>query len=455
MEFISIRAAVSKLERVFKARFSFYQKDDTVIIRSRSHQIPETVSKAIDSVHHLTDMPFVRPTPLVLKPAPFPSSGTATPALIKKYYGITSQTVDTKASSQAIYAAIGQSFDPSDLKTWDSTYSLPHSGIQQVIGPNSPSSCSSNPNNCAEASLDVQQITTMAQGTNTTFWAVPSTVSDIFLYWIQQVAANSKPPLVHSMSYGSLAPEDSKVDMKRFNTEACKLGLRGLTIFVASGDDGVANFEARSNPSACGFTPSFPATSPYITAVGATQGPESGAPEVACSSATGGLITTGGGFSDYFSQPSWQSAAVKHYLSTAPNLPPSGQFNAQGRGYPDVAFLGHNFDIIVGGSTYEGSGTSASSPNFAGMMTLINGRRIKAGKQPIGFLNKILYETVAVKHPEVFHDITSGENNCAAGQVGSETCCPYGFNASRSGWDPLTGWGSVKFEAFAKVLGDL
>jgi tripeptidyl-peptidase-1 len=452
MEWIDIRASIAKLEQGFGASFNFYEAGETVILRSKHYSIPETILQHIDSVHHLTDLPRLNyPDPLFIT---YPSSGTATPAIIKKYYGITSQTVETKDASQAIYAAIGQSFSSSDLHAWDTKWNLPFSGIQQVIGPNDPSSCSSNPNNCVEASLDVQQITTMAQATNTTFWAVPDSISDIFLYWIQQVASNSKPPLVHSISYGSLGPENPKNDMKRFNTEACKLGLRGLTICVASGDDGVANFEARNNPSECGFTPSYPATSPYLTAVGATQGPESDAKEIACSSATGGLITTGGGFSDYFPQPSWQSVAVKHYLANAPNLPPSGQFNAQGRAYPDMAFMGHNFDIVVGGATYEGSGTSASSPNFAGMLTLINGRRMKAGKQPIGFLNQLLYTKVATQHPEVFHDITVGENNCCAGQIGSQTCCQYGFNAT-SGWDPLTGWGSVKFEAFAKVLVDM
>lgn len=78
--------------------------------------------------------------------------------------------------------------------------------------------------------------------------------------------------------------------MTRFNLEVCKMGLRGLTVVVASGDDGVANYgkfissenylihfiAARNNQSACGFTPSYPATSPYVLAVGATMGPESG-----------------------------------------------------------------------------------------------------------------------------------------------------------------------------------
>ena len=42
-----------------------------------------------------------------------------------------------------------------------------------------------------------------------------------------------------------------------------------------------------------GYFPSFPATSPYVTAVGATMGPESGMSEIACQAQLGGVITTG------------------------------------------------------------------------------------------------------------------------------------------------------------------
>ena len=48
-----------------------------------------------------------------------------------------------------------------------------------------------------------------------------------------------------------------------------------------------------------GYFPSFPATSPWVTAVGATMGPNTGGPEVACQSQLGGVITTGGGFSTF------------------------------------------------------------------------------------------------------------------------------------------------------------
>jgi len=299
----------------------------------------------------------------------------------------------------------------------------------------------------------VQYIMAIAQNAPTTYWSIDSNSQDPFLDWSVALSNTTNPPLVHSISYGSIATEDPQQDMTRFNTEICVLGTQGVTVMVSSGDDGVANFEARNDPSQCGFSPSFPATSPYVTAVGATQGPDFGQPEIACSSSTNGLITTGGGFSIFFSRPSYQNSAVTNYLQNAPNLPPVSQFNSQGRGYPDVAVLGHNYEVVIGGQTYIESGTSASSPVFAGMITLINDYRFSNGKGPLGFINPALYQ-IGGSSNKVFNDITSGENNCCAGEPGQQVCCQYGFNAT-TGWDPLTGWGSVNFPALLKALGSL
>jgi tripeptidyl-peptidase-1 len=366
-----------------------------------------------------------------------------------------SNTTVTRPVTQSLFESLGQSFSPSDLSTFQQQYGLTSQSVDKVIGPNDPSQCLSNPNNCAEANLDVQYIMAMAQRASTTYWSIPanSQDEDIFLEWIVALAGTPNPPFVHSISYGSIATEDPQKDMTRFNTEACKLGLKGVSIMVSSGDDGVANFEARGNPSYCGFNPSFPATCPYVTAVGATQGPEVGQPEIACSSSTGGLITTGGGFSIYFKRPAYQDAAVKQYLTNAPNLPPTSMFNANGRGYPDVAIMGHNYQVVIGGNTYILSGTSASSPVFAGFITLINSHRASIGKGPVGFLNPTLYQLHAQK-ADIFNDVTQGENNCAAGNPGQITCCQYGFNAT-TGWDPLTGLGSVKYPQLLKALAQL
>lgn len=82
-----------------------------------------------------------------------------------------------------------------------------------------------------------------------------------------------------------------------------------------------------------GYNPSFPATSAWVTAVGATMGPETGDPEIACQSQLGGVITTGGGFSTLVSRPNYQKNAVNYYNTLA--HPPSG-YATGGRGYPDI-----------------------------------------------------------------------------------------------------------------------
>ena len=57
-----------------------------------------------------------------------------------------------------------------------------------------------------------------------------------------------------------------------FNIEAIKLGVQGVTIVVAAGDDGVANYAARFNEEKCGYHPIWPGGSPYVLSVGATTG---------------------------------------------------------------------------------------------------------------------------------------------------------------------------------------
>lgn len=257
------------------------------------------------------------------------------------------------------------------------------------------------------------------------------------------MATQSNPVLVHSISYGSIESELENSVKENFDTEMIKLGLMGVTVLVASGDDGVANFQARSSQSACGYNPSYPATSPYVTAVGATQGIETKTEEIACASNTGGLITTGGGFSGYYKQPSWQKSAVDDYFKVATS--PAAGYNSEGRGYPDVAMAGHNYQVTVGGQTLIESGTSASTPVLAGMVSLVNSARLASGKPPLGFLNPSLY---SANSSAIFTDVTSGENNCCAQ---AQVCCTQGFYAAK-GWDPLTGWGSINFRKFKSLM---
>ena len=157
-----------------------------------------------------------------------------------------------------------------------------------------------------------------------------------------------------------------------------KLSVQGVTIVAASGDNGINTSNVDSNnPATCKGNPyvaQFPASSAYVLAVGATQGAESwatnggsqqnGPVETVCQSDKGGTITSGGGFSGYYTTPSWQTQAVNTYFTnaaTAGKSPLSG-YSVGYRGYPDVSLNGVNYQYNIGGATYKGSGTSASTP---------------------------------------------------------------------------------------------
>lgn len=225
----------------------------------------------------------------------------------------------------------------------------------------------------------------------------------------------------------------------------------GVSLFVASGDDGVGNFIVRDKPGLCGYFSDYPSGSPYVTAVGATQGAESGVPEVVCQSdhTPTGVITSGGGFSDHSARPSWQAGEVEAYFNRVRSTPqaPYPGYNSNGRGYPDISAAGLHYHVVIGGVSYGVSGTSASAPVVAGMVTLVNAERLRQGKSTVGWLNPALY----AYYREFTNDVVSGHNRCGADNV---VCCRQGFYAT-PGWDPTTGLGTLNFTSFLRKMTSL
>ncbi|KAH6694775.1 peptidase S8/S53 domain-containing protein [Leptodontidium sp. MPI-SDFR-AT-0119] len=235
---------------------------------------------------------------------------------------------------------------------------------------------------------------------------------------------------------------------KRQCDEYGKLGLAGTTFLYCSADYGVAASLDRCINPATGeyndgkggrFAPSFPSTCPYITSVGATQiAPKLSvtAPEIACST----KIYSGGGFSNVFSMPSYQSKAVGSWFKKYSKDLEAGErgfgkdrWNSTGnaRAYPDVSANGAGYVVaLVGSYDYLLYGTSASTPVFGAIVTLINEARMNRGKGSLGFLNPALYA-----NPHMLNDITKGSN---------PGCGTDGFKAT-SGWDPVTGLGTPSY----------
>merc|ERR1719191_490036 len=262
---------------------------------------------------------------------------------------------------------------------------------------------------------------------------------------------------------------DSAQYVARVNTEFQKIGLRGTSLFAASGDSG-ANGRTDGECTGTMLHASFPGSSPYITTVGATQfsKPEyklditptactalgagykcaSGGTEVAVSQPVAGF-TSGGGFSTYTPMPTYQQSAVQGYLNSGVTLPPSTYFNSSNRGYPDVAALGNNFAVYLdmyGGWTTVG-GTSASSPTFAAIAGYLNSLSVNKTGKPLGFMNPLLYK-MASDQPSAFTDIVSGDNKCT--EDGCFSSCK-GYECT-TGWDPVTGLGTPVLTEMIKYV---
>lgn len=177
--------------------------------------------------------------------------------------------------------------------------------------------------------------------------------------------------------------------------EYAKLALMGTSVLYSSGDYGVAGNGGTCIDPATGqyndgssgnFNPSFPGTCPSITSVGATQiapGNSVRDAEVACET----IIFSGGGFARNFAIPSYQKSAVNSYLKNHYNFKyTKAQTDTSGkaRGFPDVSANGANYIVQVDGEAALVFGTSASTPVFAAIISIINEYRNVLHKKPLG-----------------------------------------------------------------------
>jgi tripeptidyl-peptidase-1 len=453
--FIEGKAKVREVERLFSASYKQYYHTETKerLHRSLEFRMPEALAPHVNYIAHVTEFPFLSRPIITANKVNLSSPNADTPATpqnIRQTYGIT--TTGSRGSMSVFET--GQDYMPSDLTKFEQHFNLPLDNVAKVVGPNDPTACVSNSKNCGEASLDVQYIMAIGHNVPLTYWSIKGSDTTPFFDWIKAIAATTNPPLVNSMSYGSIEQENSASLLSATETEFQKMASRGLSILISSGDDGVANYGARSNPAYCGFNPSWPSSSPWVTALGATayNNGVMGDGEVPCQ--TNGattrpcIITTGGGFSSFFAQPAYQSTVVQNYINRAtmppttsnPGQYPATGYNPSGRAYPDLAVLGHNYPVFVNGQLGYYDGTSCSAPVMAGMVALMNSKRLQNGRQPMGFLNQWLYNLHSTT-PSAFNDVTVGNNRCTAD---ANICCSRGYHAV-VGWDAVSGLGTPNF----------
>lgn len=333
------------------------------------------------------------------------------------------------ANQQGVAGFIQQFYSPNDLQEFFGLFFNSSKGqtVYKQVGKNDPSNVG------AEASLDIQYI--MSVGANISSWVWYTGNNDNpFLDFFTAVAGAQDTPNLFSISYGEYENGITKAYAERVGVELQKVGARGISVLVASGDSGTGGNCTNSGV----FSPDFPAACPYITAVGGMTGGDAG------KTPTGevGDLISGGGFSQYFDRPSYQDDAVKNFFAHNKSIPSTKYFNPNGAGYPDIAAQSEMFTIVVDMIPLPGvAGTSCATPTAAGIFSLLNDRRIAAGKPALGYLNPLIYKTAA-STPNSFNDALTGTN------VG---CNLFGFTCV-PGWDPVTGWGSPNYRILSAIV---
>ena len=201
------------------------------------------------------------------------------------------------------------------------------------------------------------------------------------------------------------------------NTLLQEAAAQGQSFFASSGDSG-AETCSQLGTGDYALSVEDPAAQPFATGVGGTsltatgppptEGVWNDGPNPACGCTTAAVGGgSGGGLSDQWQMPSYQSGA-------APSL---GVINSNSAGGPcgglcrEVPDVSADADLLTGyvtetdGSWGVEAGTSASSPLWAGYMALVNASSACRGLS-IGFANPALYRIAGSSYPSNFHDIT-------------------------------------------------
>jgi len=438
-DYIRASVAMDELETLTEGSFQTFQQKSTgrrLVRLAGGVKLPTVVAKYVQTFTGLHGFP------LDAKPLVGNSSAGAqvvTPSVINKAYGIDQQTVKKsgKPNIQAIGQFQGQYVSATDLSKFCQAYDAEADcSIAKFVGKNT----ASQPG--IESMLDTEYITGVAEGVTTWVYSYPSVdfCSDL-LTWAGDVAGESQHPYVVSLSYGS-----QKIDFcdsttrTRLSEDVQKLGAMGVTVVIASGDDGSGGI-SRQGSNNGKLSPSFPASIPYALSVGATFFESGLSGEEMATTQFG----SGGGFSYDYDVPSYQSSAVSGYLAKDPKTG-SCTYASNGRGSPDVSLLGEQFEVYTSGpfgglEKLAVGGTSASTPSWGAIISLLNEECLSAsgGSKTLGFVNPLLYQNA-----DAFNDITKGSNAVGENAASGWKCTV--------GWDAVTGLGTPKFTSLQTVV---
>jgi subtilase family serine protease len=432
---IRFSGTVGQVEQAFQTQMHYYGANgEKHFAPSTPLSVPAAIAPTIEVVRNLSNF---RPRPLYVKPRTAFTSGQSgavffAPGDIAVTYDINplySGGVDGTGQSIAI---VGQSnINPTDIANFQAAAGLPNNPPTLVLVPGSGTATINAGGDEGESDLDIQWAGAIAKKATINFVftgcnANPCSNSTMNAFDSIAYAIDEKIAPIISISYGACEPATQLPPAFSQETLYQQAATQGQTILAASGDQGSTACQGDTNGLSTtvqtALAVNYPASSPYVTAVGGTSitTDDSGSfnssgtfikganystywstngsndvltsakqwiPEVVWNddalsvgvspSAGGGLSASGGGISALFAQPSYQTS----YFTTTGQANPSSSH----RLVPDVALYsspdlpGYLYCTSDTSNWQSGQQGSCDSPSTSGFRDSATGDLTVAG----------------------------------------------------------------------------
>jgi kumamolisin len=421
---VVLMGTLAQLSKAFSAKLKCYQRAGSkVSFRARTGvlQIPTELKGVVVAVLGLDSRQAANAHfRLVTGRA---TSSTFTPPQVAALYNF--PTGLTGAGQTVGIVELGGGYTTSDLQTYFTGLGLKTQPKVTAVsvdgGKNTPGGAAD-----AEVELDIEVIGSIAPGANIAVYFAPNTDQGFVDAITNAVHDTVRKPSVVSISWGQSEDDWTAQARTAMNAALQDAATLGVTVTIASGDNGSSDGVTDGK-----LHVDFPASSPYALGCGGTTLAGSGSKitsETVWNETASGEGATGGGVSNAFALPTYQSKA---------GVPANPETKFVGRGVPDVsgnADPGTGYKIRVDKKNVVVGGTSAVAPLWAALVALLNQ---KLGT-PVGFLNPKIYALTT----SAFHDITSGNNDDSG----------LGQYSAKTGWDACTGLGTPNGAALLSAL---
>jgi len=413
---VVLRGTAANMQKAFGTKLAHYTTTAGEYRgRTGSLTIPSNLQPMVTAVLGLDNRPIAKPHSRRAHAARV--TGALTPTQVAQAY--TFPAGATGAGETIGIIELGGGYNTDDLNTYFNGKAPAISSISVDGGANQPGV---DPDSDGEVMLDIEVAGSVAPGARIVVYFAPNTDQGFHDAITTAVHDTTNNPTVISISWGG--PEDSwTTQAANAMLEACTdaAGV-GVTITAAAGDNGATDGVTDGK-----LHVDLPACLPPVLGCGGTKLTLSGGEiktETVWNETANGEGATGGGVSNIFPLPSYQSKA---------GVPPQKETQVVGRGVPDVAGNADpvtGYKVRVDGQNTVIGGTSAVAPLWAGLIALINQQL----GNPVGFCQPALYQLIGTPS---FHQIVKGNNGA--------------YDAGLN-WNACTGLGTPNGAAILKAL---